>query len=123
MSDNGAVSFSRNGQFHLDKSGYIVNEKAHATDVAAARNEAISYAAYRVLTVRQRGDDGTPSSAAHEVDRRVACLALPAAPERRGHDGPRHRPRPRHHGARRGAQATSTMAAVATTANPPLPSP
>ena len=33
-------------------SGYIVNEKAHATDVAAARNEAISYAAYRVLTAR-----------------------------------------------------------------------
>jgi hypothetical protein len=33
-------------------SGYIVNEKAHAADVAAARNEAISYAAYRVLTAR-----------------------------------------------------------------------
>ena len=33
-------------------SGYIVNEKSHATDVAAARNEAISYAAYRVLTAR-----------------------------------------------------------------------
>ncbi|MDR4651801.1 MAG: flagellar hook protein FlgE [Nitrosomonas sp.] len=25
MSDNGAVSYSRNGQFHLDKDGYIVN--------------------------------------------------------------------------------------------------
>ncbi len=25
MSDNGAISFSRNGQFHLDKDGYIVN--------------------------------------------------------------------------------------------------
>ena len=32
--------------------GYIVNEKATASDVAAARNEAISYAAYRVLTSR-----------------------------------------------------------------------
>jgi hypothetical protein len=32
--------------------GYIVNEKASAADVAAARNAAISYAAYRVLTER-----------------------------------------------------------------------
>jgi hypothetical protein len=33
-------------------SGYIVKEKDTASDVAAARNEAISYAAYRVLTSR-----------------------------------------------------------------------
>jgi hypothetical protein len=33
-------------------SGYIVTEKDSASDVAAARNEAISYAAYRVLTSR-----------------------------------------------------------------------
>jgi hypothetical protein len=33
-------------------SGYIVKEKVQASDVAAARNEAISYAAYRVLTSR-----------------------------------------------------------------------
>ncbi len=26
LSDNGTVEFSRNGQFHLDKSGYIVND-------------------------------------------------------------------------------------------------
>ncbi|HEX5803794.1 MAG TPA: flagellar hook protein FlgE [Azospira sp.] len=26
MSQNGAITFSRNGQFHLDKSGYIVND-------------------------------------------------------------------------------------------------
>jgi hypothetical protein len=32
--------------------GYIVREKASARDVAAARNEAISYAAYGVLTAR-----------------------------------------------------------------------
>ena len=32
--------------------GYIVNEKDTASDVAAARDEAISYAAYRVLTAR-----------------------------------------------------------------------
>ena len=33
-------------------SGYIDKEKARASDVPAARNEAISYAAYRVLTSR-----------------------------------------------------------------------
>jgi hypothetical protein len=33
-------------------SGYVVKEKDTASDVAAARNEAISYAAYRVLTER-----------------------------------------------------------------------
>ena len=33
-------------------SGYLVKEKLRASDVAAARNEAISYAAYRVLTER-----------------------------------------------------------------------
>ncbi len=32
--------------------GYLVKEKDTASDVAAARNEAISYAAYRVLTAR-----------------------------------------------------------------------
>jgi hypothetical protein len=32
--------------------GYIINEKDTASDVAAARDEAISYAAYRVLTAR-----------------------------------------------------------------------
>src|SRR5712691_9866131 len=33
-------------------SGHIYREKVHAADVAAARNEAISYAAYRVLNAR-----------------------------------------------------------------------
>jgi len=33
-------------------SGYVFKEKVRAADVAAARNEAISYAAYRVLTAR-----------------------------------------------------------------------
>ena len=27
MDQNGAVSFSRNGQFHLDKNGYIINDQ------------------------------------------------------------------------------------------------
>lgn len=29
LSDNGAVNFSRNGQFHLDKTGYIVNDNGN----------------------------------------------------------------------------------------------
>ena len=33
-------------------SGYLVKEKDTAADVTAARNEAISYAAYRVLSAR-----------------------------------------------------------------------
>src|SRR5437867_3122405 len=33
-------------------SGYVFKERIHAADVPAARNEAISYAAYRVLTER-----------------------------------------------------------------------
>ncbi len=33
-------------------SGYLVKEKQHASDVVTARNEAISYAAYRVLNSR-----------------------------------------------------------------------
>ncbi|HEY3333814.1 MAG TPA: vanadium-dependent haloperoxidase [Candidatus Limnocylindrales bacterium] len=32
--------------------GFVVNEKATAPDVAAARNESISYAAYRILSAR-----------------------------------------------------------------------
>jgi len=33
-------------------SGYLFTEKPHASDVSGARKEAISYAAYRVLTAR-----------------------------------------------------------------------
>jgi hypothetical protein len=38
--------------------GYIVNEKATASDVSAARDEAISYAAFRVLSERYIGAVG-----------------------------------------------------------------
>jgi hypothetical protein len=38
--------------YDTQASGYLVKEKDTAPDVAAARNEAISYAAYRVLTSR-----------------------------------------------------------------------
>jgi len=42
--------------------GYLVNQKAQARDVTAARNEAISYAAYGVLTARFRKAVGGPDS-------------------------------------------------------------
>ena len=49
-------------------SGYFVKEKRSASDVAAARNEAISYAAYRVLSV-----------ALHQVGRRPTSRS-PSSP-------------------------------------------
>lgn len=53
--------------------GYLVKEKAQASDVAAARNEAISYAAYRVLTARFDEAVGGPDSLA-EFDRLMRSL-------------------------------------------------
>ena len=39
MSDNGALTYSRNGQFHLDKSGYVVNsEGLHLTGYQTQTN-------------------------------------------------------------------------------------
>lgn len=44
--------------------GYLVTEKLTATDVDAARREAISYAAYRVLRHRYAFENGGPTSLA-----------------------------------------------------------
>lgn len=44
--------------------GYLVRERQTASDVEAARTEAISYAAYRVLTHRYRTEAGGPVSLA-----------------------------------------------------------
>ncbi|HMV11324.1 MAG: flagellar hook protein FlgE [Nitrosomonas sp.] len=39
LSDNGAISFSRNGQFHLDKSGFLVNaDNLNVTGYPADKN-------------------------------------------------------------------------------------
>jgi hypothetical protein len=57
-------------------SGYISNQKATATDVAAARNEAISYAAYRVLTSRFRKAVGGENSL-FEFDQLMQGLCYP----------------------------------------------
>ena len=58
-------------------SGYVFKEKVHAGDVAAARNEAISYAAYRVLSsrfIKAVGGDESLSEFADIMD--SLCLPL-----------------------------------------------
>lgn len=57
-------------------SGYIINEKASAGDVTAARKEAISYAAYRVLTSRFRKSVGAEESIG-EFDGLMESLCYP----------------------------------------------
>ena len=56
--------------------GYFVKEKHSAPDVAAARNEAISYAAYRVLTARFIKAVGGPTSLS-EFDDVMDSLCYP----------------------------------------------
>lgn len=56
--------------------GYIVNEKDTAPDIAAARNEAISYAAYRVLTSRFIKSVGAEASLS-EFDDLMDSLGYP----------------------------------------------
>src|SRR5881397_4203348 len=57
-------------------SGYLFKEKIHAADVPAARNEAISYAAYRVLTARFIKAVGADKSLS-EFDDLMDALCLP----------------------------------------------
>ena len=57
-------------------SGYFVTEKLSAADRAAARAEAISYAAFRVLTERYAAAIGGPDSLA-EFDATMASLCYP----------------------------------------------
>jgi len=59
-------------------SGYLFKEKIHAADVPAARNEAISYAAYRVLTARFIKAVGADKSLS-EFDDLMDALCLPIA--------------------------------------------
>ena len=56
--------------------GYFVKEKLTASDVAAARNEAISYAAYRVLTSRYIKSVGAADSLS-EFDDAMDSLCYP----------------------------------------------
>jgi hypothetical protein len=57
-------------------SGYLFNEKHTAADSAAARNEAISYAAYRVLTARYIRSMGADASLS-EFDDVMDALCYP----------------------------------------------
>jgi hypothetical protein len=57
-------------------SGYFVTEKHSASDVVAARNEAISYAAYRVLTGRYINSVGADQSLS-ELDDLMDTLCYP----------------------------------------------
>jgi hypothetical protein len=59
-------------------SGYFVKEKLSASDVTAARNEAISYAAYRVLTSRFISSTGGEKSLS-EFDDLMDALCYPLA--------------------------------------------
>ena len=59
--------------YDAQASGYIVDEDAQASNVAAARNEAVSYAAYRVLTARFEKAVGGPDSLA-EFDKLMRSL-------------------------------------------------
>jgi hypothetical protein len=59
-------------------SGYLVKEKDTATDIAAARNEAISYAAFRVLTARFIKAVGADKSLS-EFDDLMDTLGYPLA--------------------------------------------
>lgn len=62
--------------YDADASGYFVTEKLTADDVAAARNEAISYAAYRVLEHRYLNAVGGTDSVL-EFDRLMEDLCYP----------------------------------------------
>src|SRR2546422_2911903 len=57
-------------------SGYVFKEKVHAANLPAARNEAISYAAYRVLSARFIKAVGADKSLS-EFDDLMDALCLP----------------------------------------------
>jgi hypothetical protein len=57
-------------------SGYFVHDKLSASDAASARNEAISYAAYRVLTARYIKSVGADESLS-EFDNTMDALCYP----------------------------------------------
>ena len=66
--------------------GYFTTEKLHATDVEAARSEAISYAAYRILSERYAKAQGARTALA-EFDKTLASQCYDIG---RDHDRRRH---------------------------------
>ncbi len=74
LSDNGAVEFSRNGQFHLDKNGYIVNDNgSRLTGYPAGPNGILPTASPTDLQISQA--DVTPQA----TTKVAATMALNAA--------------------------------------------
>ncbi|MBN2112896.1 MAG: vanadium-dependent haloperoxidase [Acidimicrobiia bacterium] len=70
-----------------EASGYFVHEKHTAPDVAAARSEAISYAAYRLLEHRYLNSVGA-SDSIPEFDALMAALCYPTEVTATEGDGP-----------------------------------
>jgi len=70
-----------------DATGYFVNEKHAARDVAAARDEAISYAAYRLLEHRYLRSGGA-SDSIPQFDALMAALCYPTEVITTEGDGP-----------------------------------
>jgi hypothetical protein len=68
-------------------SGYVFKEKSHASDVSAARNEAISYAAYHVLSARFIKAVGADKSLS-EFDDIMDALCFPISITRTDGDSP-----------------------------------
>ncbi len=73
--------------YDVTASGYVFTEKLHAGDVSAARKEAISYAAYRVLTARFIKAVGADKSLG-EFDDLMDSLCLPIATTATDGDSP-----------------------------------
>ena len=79
LSDNGAIDYSRNGQFHLDKAGYIVNDNGNRlTGYPAGPAGILPTASPTELQISQA--DVTPASTAAVaatvgLDSRAAAIA------------------------------------------------
>lgn len=77
LSDKGAVTFSRNGQFHLDKAGYVVNDNnARLTGYPAGPNGILPTASPAELLISQA--DVAPRSTS-QVDVTVGLDSRAAA--------------------------------------------
>ncbi len=68
MSTNGAVTYTRNGQFHLDKTGYIVNDNgARLTGYPAGPNGILPTASPQELLISQADVDPRPTAKVEAV--------------------------------------------------------
>ncbi len=79
LSDNGAINFSRNGQFHLDKSGYIVNDNgSRLTGYPSSADGILPTASPTDLVISQADVKPKPTSkvdATVGLDSRAARIA------------------------------------------------